>query len=132
MVRVDGDPSNGGSVYLTNDEVFNGNVECGNTQLNNTLVMYRSPAAAPARLRDSRSARRTTSRLPGTCDEGIMGNNEVSPVATRTGVGGATLPTAVKHVYVIHDDGSLTKIRIARCFPVAFGRRSRTSATRAG
>ena len=42
---VDGDPSNGGSVYLTNDEVFNGNVQCGNTQLNNTLVMSRSPAA---------------------------------------------------------------------------------------
>ena len=23
--------------------------------------------------------------------------------------------------YVVHDDGSLTRIRIARCFPVAFG-----------
>jgi hypothetical protein len=32
-----------------------------------------------------------------------------------------TLAAAVKHVYVIHDDGSLSKIRIARCFPVAFG-----------
>jgi hypothetical protein len=50
-----------------------------------------------------------------------MGNNEVSPVATKTGLNGATLGTAVKHVYVVHDDGSLSKIRIARCFPVPFG-----------
>jgi hypothetical protein len=40
---LDGDPTAGGSLYLTNDEVFNGNVVRGNTQLNNTLVMYRSP-----------------------------------------------------------------------------------------
>jgi hypothetical protein len=33
---------------------------------------------------------------------------------------GATLSQAVKHIYVIHDDGSLSKIRIARCFPVPF------------
>jgi hypothetical protein len=62
---------------------------------------------------------------PGSCDEGIMGNNEVSPVATKTGqlIAGhaTTLATAVRHVYVIHSDGSLTKIQIARCFPVAFG-----------
>ncbi len=52
-----------------------------------------------------------------------MGNDEVSPVATRTGqiVTAPTTPDAVKHVYVIHDDGSLSKILIARCFPVAFG-----------
>jgi hypothetical protein len=54
-----------------------------------------------------------------------MGNDEVSPIATTTGqiVAGqpTTLATAAKHVYVIHDDGSLSKILIARCFPVAFG-----------
>ena len=54
-----------------------------------------------------------------------MGNDEVSPVATRTGqiVGGSptTLAAPVRHVFVIHDDGSLSKILIARCFPVAFG-----------
>src|SRR5207245_1053407 len=32
-----------------------------------------------------------------------------------------TLTTAVRHVYVIHDDATLTKIAIGRCFPVAFG-----------
>jgi hypothetical protein len=55
-----------------------------------------------------------------------MGNDEVSPVATTTGqplVGGgfATLPAAVKHIYVIHDDATFSKIAIGRCFPVAFG-----------
>ena len=27
----------------------------------------------------------------------------------------------MRHLFVIHDDGSLSKILIARCFPVAFG-----------
>src|SRR5262249_59775294 len=57
----------------------------------------------------------------GRWGEGIRGNDEVSPVATKTGLNGVTLATAVKHVYVVHDDGSLSKIRIARCFSVAFG-----------
>ena len=92
-----------------------------------SLVMYRSPAARRCG-RDGRarsSGRPNKITQPGSCDEGIMGNDEVSPVATRTGqiVSGhaTTLPTAVRHVYVIHDDGSLSKILIARCFPVAFG-----------
>jgi hypothetical protein len=56
-----------------------------------------------------------------------MGNNEVSPVATKTGKldpvthQPATLPVAVKHVYVIHDDATFSRILIGRCFPVAFG-----------
>src|SRR5260370_19599610 len=55
-----------------------------------------------------------------------MGNDEWRPVATRAGqplVGGGffTLPTPVKHIYVIHDDATFSKIAIGRCFPVAFG-----------
>jgi hypothetical protein len=121
---TDGDPTAGGSLYLANDEVGSGAVQCGNTQVNNVLVMYRSPAAAGATagLQFGPADKITQ---PGSCDEGIMGNDEVSPVATRTGqiVGGhaTMLTTAVRHVYVIHDDGSLSKILIARCFPVAFG-----------
>jgi hypothetical protein len=118
---LDGDPTAGGSLYLTNDEVGNGNVQCGNTIQNNTLVIYRSPlpgAGASAGLAFGPPNHVTA---PGSCDEGIMGNDEVSPVATTTGLEGATLATPVHHVYVIHDDGSLSKIRIARCFPVAFG-----------
>jgi len=118
---LDGDPTAGGSLYLTNDEVFNGNVQCGNTTLNNTLVMYRSPVGGASATAGLVLGPPNHITLPGSCDEGIMGNNEVSPVATKTGLGGHKLATAVKHVYVIHDDGSLSKIRIARCFPVAFG-----------
>src|SRR5207253_2198291 len=60
------------------------------------------------------------------CDEGIMGNNEASPIATTLGQPTgpntfATLPTPVKHVYVVHDNAFLNKILIGRCFPVAFG-----------
>jgi hypothetical protein len=123
---VDGDPTAGGSLYLTNDEVGTGAVQCGSTQVNNVLVMYRSPVAAVAGSTaglDFGAPNKITQ--PGSCDEGIMGNDEVSPVATRTGqIVGAkatTLATAVRHVYVVHDDGSLSKILIARCFPVAVG-----------
>lgn len=122
---LDGDPTAGGSLYLANDEVGAGAVQCGSTQVNNVLVMYRSPlpgAGATAGLQFGPPFRITQ---PGSCDEGIMGNDEVSPVATTTGqiVNGVatTLAAPVKHVYVIHDDGSLSKILIARCFPVAFG-----------
>jgi hypothetical protein len=122
---VDGDPTAGGSIYLTNDEVGNGFVQCGNTTVNNTLVMYRSPVAGAGATAGLAFGPPNHITLPGTCDEGIMGNNEVSPVATKTGqiADGqpTTLASPVRHVYVVHDDGSLSKIRIARCFPVAFG-----------
>ena len=121
---LDGDPMAGGSLYLTNDEIENGSVQCGNTVQNNSLVMYRSPVGAPDTAGIAFGPANHIT-LPGSCEEGIMGNNEVSPVATKTGqiVNGqpTTLTTAVKHVYVLHDDGSLSKILIARCFPVAFG-----------
>jgi hypothetical protein len=86
--------------------------------------MYRSPVAAGATAGiEYGPANKVTRDL--SCDEGIMGNDEVSPVATRTGklVNGqpTTLASPVKHVYVVHDDASLTKIAIGRCFPVAFG-----------
>jgi hypothetical protein len=125
---TDGDPTNGGSIYLSNDEIGPGAPNCAVSGVgNNVLVMYRSPVAPAAG---------TTAGIqfgPGfkitrvlNCDEGIMGNDEVSPVATRTGqpstVGGfGTLPTPVKHIYVIHDDATFSKIAIGRCFPVAFG-----------
>src|SRR3954447_563968 len=118
---LDGDPTTGGSLYLTNDEAGNGDAQCGNTVQNTTLVMCPSPAAGAAATAGLAFGPPNHITLPLSCDEGIMGNNEVSPVATTTGVGGATLAHAVRHVYVAHDDGSLSKIRIARCFPVAFG-----------
>ncbi|HEX8077647.1 MAG TPA: hypothetical protein VF511_07515, partial [Chthoniobacterales bacterium] len=123
----DGDPLNGGSIYLTNDEFAQSSGPCGSlTGLgNNILVMYRSPvgAAADAGIQFG-PANKITSQTG--CDEGIMGNNEVSPVATTLGQpngnnGYTTLPAPVKHIFVVHDDALLHKILVGRCFPVAFG-----------
>jgi hypothetical protein len=126
---IDGDPLTGGSIYLTNDEIGTGGASCPGapTPGNNTLVMYRSPVTGlePTAGVEFGAPYDITSRAVG-CGEGIMGNNEVSPVATTlgqpNGVGGyATLPAPVKHVFVIHDNASLNQILIGRCFPVAFG-----------
>ena len=124
---TDGDPTNGGSIYLVNDEVGPGGAMCPNSMApNNVLVMYRSPVngLGPTAGLAFGPANKITANL--SCDEGIMGNDEVSPIATTTGqpdgMGGfAVLPTPVKHIYVIHDDGNLHQIRLGRCFPVAFG-----------
>jgi hypothetical protein len=119
---VDGDPTNGGTLYLTNDEIGPGAPMCGSNVGNNVLVMYRSPAAgalgATAGIAFGPANHITAI---GTCDEGIMGNNEISQMATPTGLNGAILPLPVKHIYVIHDNAALNKISIGRCFPVAFG-----------
>ena len=124
---IDGDPLNGGSIYLANDEIGPGGAMCGGSVGNNVLVMYRSPVASAAATTagvEFGPANHVSAVL--SCDEAIMGNNELSPVATTlgqpNGVGGfATLPTPVKHVYVIHDNAALDKILLGRCFPVAFG-----------
>ena len=120
---VDGDPLNGGSLYLTNDEIGPGNPVCGNSNGNNVLVMYRSPVTGQAGTTAGLAfgpANKITAA--GSCDEGIMGNNEVSPVATTLGQPNTTpLATPVKHVYVIHDNALFNKILVGRCFPVAFG-----------
>src|SRR5437879_6480865 len=124
---TDGDPTNGGSIYLSNDEIGPGAVQCPVSGfVNNVLAMYRSPLPAASATAGIQFGPPFKVTRPRSCDEGIMGNDEVSPVATRTGqplMGGgfATLPTPVKHVYVIHDDATFSKIAIGRCFPVAFG-----------
>lgn len=133
---VDGNPTNGDvlnqngaghNIYLSNDEIGPGAVSCPVSGLvNNVLAMYRSPipagSATTAGIQFGSGFKVTR---PLSCDEGIMGNDEVSPVPTTTGqpVGGTptTLSTPVKHVYVIHDDATFSKIAIGRCFPVAFG-----------
>src|SRR4029077_5165748 len=83
---LDGDPTAGGSLYLTNDEVGNGYVQCGTTQVNNSLVIYRSPATGAAGATAGLAFGPPNHiTQPGACDEGVMGNDEVSPVATTTG-----------------------------------------------
>ena len=123
---IDGDPTNGGSIYLANDEIGPGGVMCGNSTGNNVLVMYRSPAAGLGPTAGIEFGPANHVSAVGSCDEAIMGNNELSPVATTlgqpNGVGGyATLASPVKHVYVVHDNAALNKILVGRCFPVAFG-----------
>ena len=122
----DGDPVNGGSLYLTNDEIGSGGVVCGTTPGNNVLAMYRSPVNGVGATAGITFGPANHVTPINSCDEGIMGNNEVSPVATTlgqpNGLGGyATLATPVKHVYVIHDNALFNKLLIGRCFPVAFG-----------
>jgi hypothetical protein len=123
---IDGDPLNGGSIYLVNDIIGLGAPMCGNSAGNNVLEMYRSPITGlePTAGIEFGPANHVSSL--NTCNEGIMGNNEISPVATTlgqpNGLGGyATLPTPVKHIFVIHDNAFFNQIYIGRCFPVAFG-----------
>jgi hypothetical protein len=124
---IDGDPTNGGSLYLVNDIIGPGAPSCGSSAGNNVLEMYRSPVdpllGATAGIQFG-----PANHVSGlnTCDEGIMGNNEVSPVATTLGQPispgvYATLPAPVKHIFVIHDNAQFNKIFVGRCFPVAFG-----------
>ena len=124
----DGDATNGGSIYLTNDEVAHAPAMCGSPTNfgQNVLVMYRSPLPGAEATAGIQFGPANQISNPLGCDEGIMGNNEVSPVATTLGQpdgsgGFVTLPTPVKHVFVIHDDALLNRIMIGRCFPVAFG-----------
>ncbi len=122
----DGDPTNGGSIYLVNDEIGPGGPVCGNSLVNNVLVMYRSPVNGAGATAGIVFGPRNTITADLSCDEGIMGNDEVSPVATTLGQpdgngGFATLASPVKHIFVIHDDAALHQIQIGRCFPVAFG-----------
>ena len=122
----DGDPLNGGSVYLVNDEIGPGGAMCGSSVGNNVLVMYRSPVTGLEPTAGIQFGPANKITAVGSCDEAIMGNNEVSPIATTLGqpdrMGGhARLLAAVKHIFVIHDNAQLNKILIGRCFPVAFG-----------
>jgi len=123
---IDGDPTNGGTLYLANDEIGPGGVSCGSSVGNNVLVMYRSPAGGVGATAGIAFGPANHITPVGSCDEAIMGNNEVSSFATTmgqpNGLGGyATLPAPVRHIYVIHDNAALNQIRIGRCFPVAFG-----------
>ena len=123
---TDGDPTNGGSIYLVNDEIGPGGPVCGNSDVNNVLVMYRSPVNGAGATAGIVFGPRNTVTADLSCNEGVMGNDEVSPVATTLGQpngsgGFVTLSTAVKHIFVIHDDAGFHQIQIGRCFPVAFG-----------
>ena len=100
-----------------NDEIGPGAVDCPGSTGNNVLVMYRSPVGLA---NDAGIEFGPANKVSGinTCNEGIMGNDEISPVATRKSNTGTPLLAPVKHIYVIHDDASFSKILIGRCYPV--------------
>jgi hypothetical protein len=123
---IDGDPTNGGNLYLVNDVIGPGAPMCGSSAGNNVLEMYRSPitGALSSTAGIEFGPANHVSAL-NSCDEAIMGNNEISPIATTlgqpNGLGGfATLSAPVKHIFVIHDNAFLNKIMLGRCFPVDF------------
>ena len=109
----------------TNDEVGNGNVQCGNDA--GEQRARHVPLAGRRRGRDGRAAVRPAEpdHAAGLVRRGDHGQRRGQPGrdADRAVVSGTRRRSrrAVRHVYVIHDDGSLSKILIARCFPVAFG-----------
>ena len=125
---IDGDPVGGtspapssNSIYLANDEIGPGAPMCGNSSGNNVLVMYRSPIGAiPNASAGLLFGLRQTVTPINTCDEGIMGNNEVSPVATTLNDANPLVPLtdAVRHVYVVHDNAAFNSISMGRCTPV--------------
>ena len=130
---VDGNPTTGTgldngaghNIYLVNDEIGPGAPVCPVSGVgNNVLAMYRSPTPLGGATAGIQFGPANKITAAGSCDEGIMGNDEVSPVATATGKldpGPTTLSVPVKHVYVIHDDATFSQIEIGRCFPVLFG-----------
>jgi hypothetical protein len=99
-----GDPKAGGSLYLASNEVAQGvpNAQCLE---NNQLVMYRSPAHAAAGA-TAGLAFAPAKDISASCDEGIMGNNEISPT---TG-----------HIFIPHDNNAFNAILVARCEDVPF------------
>jgi hypothetical protein len=104
---TDGDPTTGiGSLYLTYDIVGFGPPECSGSIGNNTVVMARSPAGGVGPDAGVHFSPAQFVSDPTACDEGIMGNNEVSP--------------ATHKVFVIHDNAAFDAILIGRCRPVPY------------
>ncbi len=106
---TDGDPTNGGNIYMASNQVGRDQPVCGSSnQGNNVLTVYRSPLPAAGSLAGIQFAPGytvTTAFLPP-CSEGIMGNIEVSPTTHR--------------IFVIHDNAFLDSIAIGRCATVSF------------
>ena len=124
---VDGTPTTGTgldngaghNIYLVNDEIGPGAVQCPvSGSVNNVLAMYRSPTPLGGATAGIEFGPAKKVSAPLSCDEGIMGNDEVSPVATTKDMPAGSTP--VKHVFVIHDDATFSRILIGRCFPVPF------------
>ena len=102
---VDGDPTTTGSLYLAYDAVVQGTPTCpGGAAPNNEMVLARSPAAGVGATAGVVFA--PPKSITGPCNEGIMGNNEVSPVT--------------HHIFIPHNTDQYDQIRMGRCQAVDF------------
>ncbi|MEA2684532.1 MAG: hypothetical protein QOK05_2860 [Chloroflexota bacterium] len=102
---VDGDPTNGGNLYLTYNRAAQNSPLCPAGQyINSSLVMARSPLPAAGATAGVVFA--PSKDITAPCDEGIMGNNEVSPTS--------------HHIFIIHDTDQYDAVRMARCVAVDF------------
>jgi hypothetical protein len=110
-------------MFLTAD-LFVLTADCPTQVGGNELVMWRTPVpkAAGGPTPDPLAGIQFGPHRFITCDEGIMGNNEISPVATRMDSAGNPngLATPLRHVYVISDSANLNRVFVARCFAVPF------------
>jgi hypothetical protein len=104
--ETDGDPTAGGNLYLVHNNFAQGNPVCPGGQFvpNNQLVIARSPIGGIGA--DAGVTFAPEKAISGPCDEGIMGNVEVSPTTHK--------------IYVIHDNDALNRILIGRCQTVPF------------
>jgi hypothetical protein len=83
---TDGDPTNGGNIYMASNQVGRDQPVCGSSnQGNNVLTVYRSPLPAAGSLAGIQFAPgyTVTTAFAPACSEGIMGNVEVSPTTHR-------------------------------------------------
>jgi hypothetical protein len=103
---ADGDPTAGGNLYLVHNKFLQDAPVCAGVidPLNNLLVMARSPAGGAGETAGIVFAPEHEISAP--CDEGIMGNVEISPTT--------------KKIYVIHDNAAFNAILIGRCENVPF------------
>ncbi len=101
-LTAEGSPVNGGTLYLAYNVVGGSGPQVCDGVLTaaNQLVMARSPApGAPGSTAGVQYG--PSNRITGPCDEGIMGNVEVSPITHE--------------IFVVHPNNRRTAIRLAKC-----------------
>ncbi len=105
---VDGDPLNGGHIFLAYDQVAQStgtDIGCGQGQ--NELVVAQSPPAGAEATAGTTAGLQFGPSNRASCQEGIMGNDEVSP---------HTDPVYGKHyVFDVHDNSQFNTVLMLRC-----------------
>jgi hypothetical protein len=103
---TDGDPTAGGTLYLAYDSVVQGLPNCpSGAAPNNELTLARSPAVG-ALGATAGMAFAPGKQITSPCNEGIMGNVEVSPTT--------------HHVFIPHNTDQYDQVRFSTCQAVSF------------